>query len=262
MRPVLCVLPKSWMTFRCFNNTLCNHSQVHPLRTTMREDMRYYANAGQQHRPYWAPSSRLTPAKFPTAPVSRRSGNCNGILPRQSSIISRAHLLSLRILLDASARRFQAKKIYMRMVAAARWVNLRSGILQGQTRHAGHTAALRQADQALQQVSNRIPVRLDCKTWAKFQFNAPRSSQLSQTNESSMSYGRKIGRQGIGYKRTLHCRLFWIGSVAIKTGFSSIDEQPSLRVSFWRICLCIFRHWPPQKLHEIWHFLLHFLFIS
>lgn len=61
-----------------------------------------------------------------------------------------------------------------------------------------------------------------------------RSSQLSQTNVSSMSYGRKICRQGIGYRKTLHCRLSWIGSAAIKTGFSSIDEQPSLWVSFWR----------------------------
>lgn len=42
----------------------------------------------------------------------------------------------------------------MRMVAAARWVNMRSGVLQGQARNAGHTAALRQADQALQQVSH------------------------------------------------------------------------------------------------------------
>lgn len=58
------------------------------------------------------------------------------------------------------------------MVAAARWVNMRNGILQGQRRHAGHTAALRQADQALQQVSHCISVGLDSKTWAKFQFNA------------------------------------------------------------------------------------------
>lgn len=141
------------------------------------------------------------------APVSRRSSNYNGKISRQSSIISRAHLLSLRILLDASARRFQAKKIYMRMVAAARWVNMRSGILQGQTRHAGHTAALRQADQALQQVSHRTPVRYKCKLGLNSNPMHLRSSPLSQTKESSMSYGRKIGRQRIGSKKIHRCRL-------------------------------------------------------
>lgn len=94
-----------------------------------------------------------------------------------------AHLISFRILLDASARRFQAKKIYMRMVAAARWVNMRSGILQGQTRHAGHTAALRQADQALQQVSHRTFVTHKCRNWAKFQSN-PFQELASITDES------------------------------------------------------------------------------
>lgn len=95
------------------------------------------------------------------------------------------------------------------MVAAARWVNMRSGILQGQKRNAGHTAALQQADQALQQVSHRTPVR--CVT-AKLGLNSNpmylRSSQLSQTNESLMSYGRKIGRRGIGCKKIHRCRLF------------------------------------------------------
>lgn len=60
----------------------------------------------------------------------------------------------------------------MRMVAAARWVNMRSGILQGQTQHAGHTAALLQADQVLQQVSHSTPAMHNYKIRAKFQSNA------------------------------------------------------------------------------------------
>ncbi|MCJ1227699.1 hypothetical protein MMC12_004355 [Toensbergia leucococca] len=51
-----------------------------------------------------------------------------------------------RVLLDASARRFQAQKIYLRAVAATRWVNTRNAILQLQRSHAGHAAALQQAD--------------------------------------------------------------------------------------------------------------------
>lgn len=35
-----------------------------------------------------------------------------------------------RIILDASARRFQSKKIYLRAVAAVRWSNARNAILQ------------------------------------------------------------------------------------------------------------------------------------
>lgn len=64
-----------------------------------------------------------------------------------------------------------------------------------------------------------------------------RSSRLSQTKESLMSYGRKIGRQDIGSKKIHRYRLFWVGSGAINTGFLSISELSFLRVSlfdlFW-----------------------------
>ncbi|MCJ1470823.1 hypothetical protein MMC07_009470 [Pseudocyphellaria aurata] len=75
-----------------------------------------------------------------------------------------------RVLLDASARRFQAQKIYLQAVAAARWVNMRVGILQGQRRHAGHTAALQQADNALRAelaaiTNERIVNDLRTKDW-------------------------------------------------------------------------------------------------
>lgn len=66
--------------------------------------------------------------------------------------VQRLIVVFFRVLLDASARRFQAQKIYLRAVAAARWVNMRVGILQGQARHAGHTVALQQADNALRAV--------------------------------------------------------------------------------------------------------------
>lgn len=64
-----------------------------------------------------------------------------------------------------------------------------------------------------------------------------RSSPLSQTKESSMSYGRKIGRQRIGSKKIHRCRLSWLGSGAINTGFSSISGLTSLRGSlFYLFC--------------------------
>lgn len=58
----------------------------------------------------------------------------------------------LRIIIDASARRFQAKKIYLRAVAAIRWSNTRNAILQGGPLHPGHRAQLQQVDIALRNV--------------------------------------------------------------------------------------------------------------
>ncbi|KAL9585603.1 MAG: hypothetical protein Q9212_001425 [Teloschistes hypoglaucus] len=53
-----------------------------------------------------------------------------------------------RIIIDASARRFQAKKIYLRAVAAVRWSNARNAILQG-TPHAAQATQLQQTNNSL-----------------------------------------------------------------------------------------------------------------
>lgn len=50
-----------------------------------------------------------------------------------------------RILLDASARRFQAQKIYLRAAAAIRWANTRNTILQGHRPSNGSLTALLQS---------------------------------------------------------------------------------------------------------------------
>lgn len=55
-------------------------------------------------------------------------------------------LTLVRIIIDASARRFQAKRIYLRAVAAVRWSNTRNAILQGEQPNQGHAAQLQQAD--------------------------------------------------------------------------------------------------------------------
>ncbi|KAI9813228.1 MAG: hypothetical protein M1827_004170 [Pycnora praestabilis] len=54
-----------------------------------------------------------------------------------------------RVLLDASARRFQAQKIYLRAAAAVRWANSRNAILQGLKPHVGHVPALQATDNSL-----------------------------------------------------------------------------------------------------------------
>ena len=80
-----------------------------------------------------------------------------------------------RVLLDASARRFRAQKIYLQVVAATRWVNSRNTILQGQRAHAGHLMALQQADTALRTVSNPTPF--------KFVANADQQTGACRYNE-------------------------------------------------------------------------------
>ncbi|KAK3071487.1 hypothetical protein LTR53_008532 [Teratosphaeriaceae sp. CCFEE 6253] len=49
-----------------------------------------------------------------------------------------------RIIADAAIRRFRAQKIYLRVMAALRWVNSRAAVLQGQRPHLGHAPALQQ----------------------------------------------------------------------------------------------------------------------
>ncbi|CAK7273007.1 hypothetical protein SEPCBS57363_005437 [Sporothrix epigloea] len=54
-----------------------------------------------------------------------------------------------QVLLDAVARRHQAKKIYLRQAAAQRWIGWRDSVLQGRTPSAEHQASLRACDEQL-----------------------------------------------------------------------------------------------------------------
>lgn len=58
----------------------------------------------------------------------------------------------LRIILDASTRRLQAHKIYLRAAAAMRWVQLRTQLLRGEKPSSRHVNGLRAIDQRLRQV--------------------------------------------------------------------------------------------------------------
>ncbi|KXG48879.1 uncharacterized protein PGRI_027490 [Penicillium griseofulvum] len=56
-----------------------------------------------------------------------------------------------RVILDGSARRFQAHKIYLRAAAARRWAMTRASILRGSSATAQHSAALKSATATLHQ---------------------------------------------------------------------------------------------------------------
>lgn len=65
-------------------------------------------------------------------------------------------LTILRVMLDAYSRRHEAQKIYLRQLAAQRWVSWRDQVLQGQRPHAGHTEHLAAVDQQLRVVSGSM----------------------------------------------------------------------------------------------------------
>ncbi|KAK3173591.1 hypothetical protein OEA41_006923 [Lepraria neglecta] len=54
-----------------------------------------------------------------------------------------------RVIVDGSARRFQAQKINLKAAAAMKWINKRNSILQGQKPRNSHIPQLQQADNTL-----------------------------------------------------------------------------------------------------------------
>ncbi|EXJ89716.1 hypothetical protein A1O3_02783 [Capronia epimyces CBS 606.96] len=61
-----------------------------------------------------------------------------------------------RIILDASTRRLQAHKIYLRASAAMRWVQMRAQLLRGEKPSQRHVNGLRAIDQRLREELNQI----------------------------------------------------------------------------------------------------------
>lgn len=73
-----------------------------------------------------------------------------------SPLIQCVLVLGYRVIIDSSARRFQAHKIYLRAAAARRWAMTRANILRGQRPTAAHAVALKNADIALEQELLRV----------------------------------------------------------------------------------------------------------
>lgn len=99
-----------------------------------------------------------------------------------------------RIILDASTRRFQAHKIYLRASAGMRWVQMRAQVLRGEKPAARHVNALRAVDQRLRQVcvtdvksttsvdrDRRFPTRLDSRYQNHVEGDTRRGSDLQSS---------------------------------------------------------------------------------
>lgn len=63
-------------------------------------------------------------------------------------------LITGRIMMDASVRRFKAQKIYLRSCAAARWIHFRDRIVQGRAKNESHVSLLAQAQACLHAVGS------------------------------------------------------------------------------------------------------------
>ena len=104
-----------------------------------------------RHRGFLQLNSTWTQCKTPMAMVNGKKCNCKG---NRSAPTAWMIILTYRnrIILDASARRFQAHKIYLRIAAARRWSMNRAQVLQGQKPAQRHHAALANADRTLHNV--------------------------------------------------------------------------------------------------------------
>jgi hypothetical protein len=92
----------------------------------------------------------------------------------------------LRIILDASTRRFQAHKIYLRAAAATRWVQLRTELFRREREPARISAATRAIDQRLRDVS--VDRQLPSPTYHVWCLADHRPRSIS---------GHRIDRQGV-----------------------------------------------------------------
>ena len=97
----------------------------------------------------------------PSAPNEAEKRQLQRYAPSPSTYLALPLLPSMlirqqRVITDASARRFQAQKIFLRAAAAIKWVQLRQSILQGGKPQTSHLQALRQADTALRNVNAPI----------------------------------------------------------------------------------------------------------
>ncbi|EAW21437.1 uncharacterized protein NFIA_066010 [Aspergillus fischeri NRRL 181] len=77
-------------------------------------------------------------------------------VPTQASSEEMERAELQRVILDASARRFQAHKIYLRAAAARRWAIHRQNILRGQRPGPQHASQLKAVDDTFRQELQQI----------------------------------------------------------------------------------------------------------
>ena len=120
------------------------------------------AHATRKPRPCWPRLLTLRVARATIRPSSSNGsfrGLCIILRPGRLTL---ADIETLRVLLDASSRRFRAHRIYLRASAAVRWATRRQQVLKGQKPQPSHSQVLKQNDDTLKQVSPPLSVP---QTW-------------------------------------------------------------------------------------------------
>lgn len=84
--------------------------------------------------------------------AEKRQLQRSAIASQDTVVVEQCSIDSIRVIIDASARRFQAQKIYLQATAAMKWINQRNGILHGQKPQNGNLAQLHQTDNTLRAV--------------------------------------------------------------------------------------------------------------
>lgn len=138
------------MTTERFNFT--SHSNWLPCQWAMRNrmDIEFSRKARRQHSVCWPRGSQACLSKIRGAIRKWKGLNCASAFSPRCFLKSRILIGLYRVILDASVRRFQAHRIYLRVAAAKRWVLNRNELLSRSPK--GHSSQLREIDQLLRQV--------------------------------------------------------------------------------------------------------------
>ena len=91
--------------------------------------------------------------------------HCTQIRHPFCNILGRIETDSNRVILDGSARRFQAHRIYLRIAAAKRWAHHRSNVLRGQRPTAQHSAQLTAVNNTFRRVSLSLSFQNHLEPW-------------------------------------------------------------------------------------------------
>ena len=113
-----------------------------------RKDIEFSRKAQHQHSVCYLRDSRACLLKIRGAIRKWKRLNCASAFSSRCFARFQVLIELYRVILDASVRRFQAHKIYLRVAAAKRWVLNRNEALSRR----GHSPQLREIDQLLRQV--------------------------------------------------------------------------------------------------------------
>lgn len=154
--------------------TFLSRMWMHHQKITGKRALLLFANVSQRHKSCWNPITHLAQWLARQTVMKQRRCNYNGMFFSPTYFLVSCYcmlclfslLLSIytnttmgtdrlcvfRVILDSSARRFQAHRIYLRIAAAKRWALNRRTILRGQRPTAQNMAELNNVGNTLQQV--------------------------------------------------------------------------------------------------------------